>query len=273
MQQYAVCRSEIPLRSSFFRPERVQDVSIRGEWFLPARRDQIFHRTEPSRMVDYIVLIRRKPSPEAAVSLMSDLREARRADRCARAFFHGDGVDATLDAAPDWARADPDVAWCICQTSLERRMPSGGVPSGFTTATLVAFFQAVSSACRVDSIGLGGSLCYRTEPDVVPGEAENLLLMEVGFAPADPRQRRETLEMALGAAALELEASVLFHGAGLAHLTGDAARGWAQVTDFGLLDMYAESAGDLCGTAIEVQTMNAVEAAALRARAATILIL
>lgn len=237
-------------------------------------RDAIrFSRTEPSRMVDYIVLIRRKPSPEAAVSLMSDLREARRADRSARAFFHGDGVDATLEGASDWAHADPSVAWCICRTSLERRMPSGGAPGGFTTATLVTFYQALSSARRVDSIGLGGSLCYRTEPDVVPGEGANHLLLEVGFAPADPRQRRETLEMALGAAALELKASVLFHGAGLAHLTGDAARGWAQVTDFGLLGMYAESPGDLSGTAIEVQAMNPVQAAALRARAATILIL
>jgi len=224
-------------------------------------------------MSDYIVLIRRKLSPEAAVGIMRDLREALKIHEAPLVFFHGDGAETTSDRASGWEEADPGVDWCVCRTSVERRAASDLLPSSFRVATLATFYQAVLSARRVDSLGLGGSLSCGSGSGDRPGEEPKHLLLEVGFAPTGLQQRRETLEMALAAAALELDASVLFHGDGLAHLAGDSARGWAQITDFGLLGMYAESPGRPSGSEIAAQTVDAARAADLRARAATILIL
>lgn len=222
-------------------------------------------------MNDYIVLIRRKLSPEAAAGVMRDLREALKRREAPLVFFHGDGADATFDTASGWASATPGVDWCMCRTSVERRRATDALPASFRIATLVTFYQAVLSARCVDSLGLGGAFTSGSKPG--DGEGSNRLLLDVGYAPSGPRQRRETLEMALAAAALELDASILFHGDGLAHLAGDAARGWAQIADFGLLGIYAESPGRPCGSEITVQTVNAAQAAGLRACAATILIL
>jgi len=97
--------------------------------------------------------------------------------------------------------------------------------------------------------------------------------MEVGFAPLDERQQRETLEMALGAAALELDACVLFSGDGLAHLDAEGARGWRQLTDFGLLEIYVEDPLGRFGSEIVTRALDSGRAAQLRAGAATILIL
>lgn len=224
-------------------------------------------------MRDYIVLIRRKPSPGASDALLCDLRQASQVRLRPLVFFHGDGVDAVADSSSGRAQRDPGVDWCVCRTSLERRAPSSELSPSFSVATLVTFYQAVVSARRVDSLGLGGSLCWRREPGERDEQAPDRLLLEVGFAPGGPRQRRETLEMALGAAALELDASVLFHGDGLAHLAGEAARGWAQITDFDLLGVHAEAPGHSFAPDIPVQRVDTMRAAELRARAATILIL
>jgi predicted peroxiredoxin len=222
-------------------------------------------------MNDYIVLIRRRPSPEAVFGFMQDLRETLQTCNSPLVFFHGDGVEAASDPGIGWPESNPRVDWCVCRTSLERRSSSDGLPPLFRVATLVTFYQAVLSARRVESLGLGGRICCRPEQN--GGKCSNQLLLEIGFAPSDQRQRREALEMALGAAALELDASVLFHGNGLEHLAGNAARAWAQITDFGLLEMYAEAPERLSGPEIAVQTVDAARVADLRARAATILIL
>lgn len=224
-------------------------------------------------MSNYSVLVRRKLSPEAAVGFMHDLREVRQTHDSALVFLHGDGVEVPGGTVSGWPETIPGVDWCVCRTSVERRRASIPMPSSFRIATLVTFFQAVACAGRVDSLGLGGSLYRRPEPGDRTGDGSRRLLLEVGFSPADQRQRRETLEMALGAAALELDASVLFHGDGLAHLTGEAARGWAQISDFGLLEMVAEAGSCPAGAKIDVRTVEPAWAADLRARAATILIL
>jgi len=222
-------------------------------------------------MNDYIVLIRRKLSPDAGVDVMHDLHEALKIHQAPLVFFHGDGVEATSAIAAGWAAANPAVDWCMCRTSLERRSAVDALPASFTVASLVTFYQAVLSASRVDSLGLGGTFASGSDPS--EEQSSTRLLLDVGYAPSGQRQRRETLEMALGAAALELDASVLFHGDGLAHLAGDAARAWAQVTDFGLLGMYGETPGRPFGSEIVVQNVNAAQAARMRARAVTILIL
>lgn len=224
-------------------------------------------------MNDYIALIRRMPSPGNEAGFSGDLRDALRTYKNPLVFFHGDGVDALSGLAPGGQDADSSVDYCVCRTSLDRRSNSAPSVSPARVATLVTFYQAVVSARRVDSLGLGGWSCCRPQPEGQVEEGSVPLLLEIGFAAADLRQRREALEMALGAAALELEASVLFHGKGLAHLAGDAARGWAQIADFGLLGMYAQAPQRFSRSEIAVQTVNTSRAADLRARAGTILIL
>ena len=204
---------------------------------------------------------------------MHGLREAVRLHESTMVFFQGDGVEVPFRSGKGWPESNPGVDWCVCRTSLERRMPPDALPTAFTVATLATFYQAVCGAGRVDSMGLGGRSCCRLQPSRGGNGSSNPLLLEVGFAPADPRQRHEALEMALGAAALALEASVLFYGDGLVHLAGDAARGWSQITDFGLLDLYAEASGRCSGVKIPVHAVDAAKVADLRDRATTILIL
>ena|SRR6056297_181380 len=224
-------------------------------------------------MNDYIALIRRMPSPDNEAGFAGDLAAALQAHESPLVFFHGDGIDALPELAAAGPGAASAVDYCICKTSLERRSGAGAPAPAGRVATLVTFYQAVHSARRIDSLGLGGCFCCRPQHRRQVEDGSNPLLLEIGFAPASMRQRRETLEMALGAAALELDAAVLFHGQGLAHLAGDAARGWAQITDFGLLGMYAQADRRISGSQIAVQTVDAAQAADLRARAGTILIL
>jgi len=139
--------------------------------------------------------------------------------------------------------------------------------------SLTAFYESVLLARHVDSWGAGGKSFGTRALASGASEASHRLLLEVGFAPLDQRQHRETLEMALGAAALELDVSVLFFGDGLAHLAGGLAHGWSQVTDFGLLDIYVEGPIDRFQPEVAVQRLDTAGAALLRAGAVTILTL
>lgn len=228
-------------------------------------------------MHDYIALIRRKPSPSATPGWMHGwmhgLREALDQYRAPMVFLHGDGIDALGDDSFCQLAADSGVDWCACQTSLARRSSAVALPAAFRVATLSVLYQAVLSARRIDSVGLGGTLCCGPDLGSRGGQVSKRLLLEVGFAPADRQQRRETLEMALGAAALELDAVVLFNADGIEHLAGDEARGWRQITDFELLEMCIEGPAQRNVPEIPAQHMDAVQAAALRAGAGTILIL
>lgn len=222
-------------------------------------------------MKDYIVLIRRNLSLEAAAALRAELSEAVHGHDSPMVFLHGEGVEHMAAAAqdPEISRVD----WCVCRTSLARRSATGALPPPFRMATLVTFFQAALSAGRVDSLGLGGRRWGKPVSVATQSEASPRLLLEIGFAPIDQRQHRETLEMALGAAALELDAAILFKGKGLAHLVGDAARGWSQITDFDLLGMHVEDPAGHFRPDVPVQRVDADGAARLRAGAATTLIL
>lgn len=221
-------------------------------------------------MVDYIALIRCKPSPGSLPGLEHELRDAIQEHESSLVFLHGDGVEMVpeLASAPD-ARVD----WCVCKTSLERRSAINTLPPPFRLATLTVFYESVLLARHIDSRGVGGTRRGKQASVSRESEAPHRLLLEVGFAPLDQRRHRETLEMALGAAALELDASVLFYGDGLAHLAGGLARGWSQVTDFGLLDIYVEGPVDRFKPEMAVQRLDAAGAALLRAGAVTILTL
>jgi len=226
--------------------------------------------TEDVSMADYIALIRCKASRDAAARLVEELRDTARGHDSSMVFIHGDAVasiPAFANAAPD-----PGADWVVCRTSLARRTATDMLPQPFRIATLTAFYESVLSANRIDSLGLGGQLCFKPGSAAKRSESGPLLL-EIGFAPLARHQHRETLEMALGAAALELDATVLFTGEGLAHLEGVAARGWSQITDFDLLDLHCETPARRFAPEIAVPTLDPVDVARLRARAATILIL
>ena len=221
-------------------------------------------------MSNYIALIRSKPSSREITAL----RAAVMSSDSAMLFLHGEGVAAI-----------PLVAWApqagakshVCQTSWNRRRPDESPRLPVRTDTLATFYQAVQHDRRVDSIGLGGSFHGAPEAGVMQGFTTSRLLLDIAFAPADAMQHRETLEMALGAAALEINASVLFRGQGVAHLAGDAGRGWRQITDPGLLQVYADDA-ERPKSADRAETFGAARLKAaqvtdLRADAGTILVL
>jgi hypothetical protein len=84
--------------------------------------------------------------------------------------------------------------------------------------------------------GCGGTRQWHGEASVRPA-----WLLELASSPRDERDRIETLEFVLGAAALGLDARVLFRGPGYNHLLTDAARGWAQLSDFDLLELICEA--------------------------------
>lgn len=221
---------------------------------------------------DYIALIRRKPSPDIFPGLEHELRDAIQKHDSSAVFLQGDGVEM-LSAIASVASSDARVDWYVCKTSLERRSAADTFRSPFRLATLTAFYASVLSARHVDSWGAGGKSFDTRALASGASEASHRLLLEVGFAPHDQRQHRETLEMALGAAALELDASVLFCGDGRAHLAGGLAHGWSQVTDFGLLDIYVEGPIDRFQPEVAVQRLDTAGAALLRAGAVTILTL
>lgn len=222
-------------------------------------------------MYDYIALVRCNPALHSADQLSAALTAGLEAAENSLVFLHGDGVGDAYRALSRPGRYGAD--WVVCQTSWARRQASEMPRPPFRTATLVALFDGLDGARRVDSFGLGGWFCCR--PDAVPANhrVPRKLLLEIGFAPADERRRRETLEMALGAAALELEAAVLFQGEGLRHLEGEAAGGWKQITDFGLMEMFVETGAGRSVPEIAVQAVDSPRAAQLRGGAGTILLL
>lgn len=222
-------------------------------------------------MYDYIALIRCNPSPDDVIRLSVALDAALQAHESSLVFFHGDAAGTLPRAIATTARRGTD--WQVCRTSWVRRWDAVEPESPITVATLATLFQHMAGARRVDSFGLGGWFCARPARLAEYKRASPPLLLEIGYAPADDRQRRETLEVALGAAALELDARVLFQGEGLGQLHGGAARGWNQLTDFGLLDVFAEGGAHRPGSGAEFQAVDAVGAVHLRASAATILIL
>lgn len=222
-------------------------------------------------MYDYIALIRSNPSPGAAAEMSAVLDDALGAAETSLVFLHGEGVDTARSALSDQARKG--VEWVVCRTSWVRRQASAVPGPPLSSATLVTLFDALGAARRIDSFGLGGCMCWRAGADPGNSGKPGRLLLEIGFAPVDDRQHRETLEMALGAAALELDAAVLFQGEGLRHLEGEPARGWKQITDFGLMEMFVETSAARPGPEIGVQGVDAGRASQLRDRAATILLL
>ncbi|MDT8438799.1 MAG: hypothetical protein RQ729_07330 [Wenzhouxiangellaceae bacterium] len=197
-----------------------------------------------------LVLLRTPPPP--AGPAWPTLARAR------RVFAHADAVD--------WAVADVRLAaeLEVCSSSWQRRHGDSRPPPPARLASLAQLTEAVLAGTSIRSLGFGGD---GGRSGGVPGR----LLLEVGFTPVDDRQRRETLEIALAAAAFELDGDVVFTGPGVAHLAGDGARGWGQLVDFGLLGLWADSA--LPDAVVAASPLPDDRLAALRSAAATRLLL
>jgi len=152
---------------------------------------------------DYIALVRRGPRSVSQTGLRDALAQAPTGQAPATLFFHGDGCEtahALVAGASALARSGR-FDLCVCSTSWKRRYGQVPPPSPLRAESLVFFYQRLARARRVDSFGLGGCCCC---PVPVVGRDALPLLIEIAAAPADERQHRETLEVALGAAALEL---------------------------------------------------------------------
>lgn len=222
---------------------------------------------------EYIALVRSNPCSKSSEVLLAALADAGARHASAVAFFHGDGCNLarrlTLDARP--AAALGQLALRVCATSWTRRYESPP-PRPLGAASLMFLFQRMAGARRIDSIGNGGWFCCTPAGEATQRAAPRLLL-EIASAPVDDRQQRETLEVALGAAALELDAGVFFHGPGLKHLAGPGGRGWCQITDFGLLEMFALAGPEDLARHSGVVVVDLAGAVRLRAGAETILLL
>ena len=221
----------------------------------------------------YIALVRSNPCPNASGALLGALADAGARHASAIAFFHGDGCAMAHRLAGDALRtAVPgQVELRICTTSWARRYESAPPPP-LQAASLMFFFQHVALARRIDSFSPGGWFCTRAQDAHATQRRAPRLLLEIGSAATDARQQRETLEVALGAAALELSGGVLFHGPGLGHLAGDGGRGWHQISDFGLLEMFALGTPDRIAANAGAVAVDPARAAQLRAGATTILL-
>lgn len=226
-------------------------------------------------MNDYIVQIRCDPARIDCDEVSRSVCDALAAHDGARVFFHGDGTGLARAclAEADRRGLAAGAEWSVCRTSWSRRFAGGPPDAPLGASGLVALFDGLSGATRVDSFGVGGSLCSRRPAGNPGADAAFAVLLEIGFAPTTGLQRTEALEMALAAAALEIDALVLFCAGGLEHLAGDAARGWRQITDFDLLELVAESDRRDRPFAVPARRVESAEAARLRARAATILLL
>jgi len=220
---------------------------------------------------DYIALVRRGPRSVSQTGLRDALAQAPTGQGAATLFFQGDGCEtahALVAGASALARSGR-FDLCVCSTSWKRRYGQVPPPSPLRAESLVFFYQRLARARRVDSFGLGGCCCC---PVPVVGRDAVPLLIEIAAAPADERQHRETLEVALGAAALELVGGVLLHGRGREHLAGERARGWRQITDFELLEVASLDAGGRPAPDAGAVAVDAGRARQMRA-AATILLL
>lgn len=65
-------------------------------------------------------------------------------------------------------------------------------------------------------------------------------VVAISHAPGRP-DSEEMLELVLAGASLEADILVIFRGAGVAHVVGEAARPWRQLTDLGLASIWYES--------------------------------
>ncbi|MDT8408656.1 MAG: hypothetical protein RQ741_03555 [Wenzhouxiangellaceae bacterium] len=257
----------------------------------------------------FLALVRSPPGSAAANRALEAVSRHQREGRHCVVFFHGPGVDqAAGRPAGDWAaltdrrhgqaggdihdrfnadRADAqrekdpaapprgDSQLLVCNTSWRRRHEVAPL-APFVPTSLVALFSALDRPVCAQGFGLGaapsGSIHGSALERRVP-ERQRGLLIEVGFAPTGRHDRIETLELALGAAALELDARVLFHGPGRSHLEGSQASAWRQLTDFGFIDLLADGSAVETDSGARVQCLEASEVEHLRTQAGILLAL
>lgn len=180
-------------------------------------------------------------------------------------FLHGDGVDAAVALTGRLGPGAPGT-WRVCRTSWQRRYGDAPVPAPFRDATLVSLFQRLVRPGHLVCHGRGGNAAGR----IVPGAG---LVIDVAHAPGPGFDRRETLEIALAAAALERDAVVVFGPDGAAHLQGAEGRGWRQLVDHELLPLWIESCTPDQPPLAGVERVGGPAAARLRHEAAARLLL
>ncbi len=175
-------------------------------------------------------------------------------------FLHGDGVvlaePGRLPELPGASRLE------VCAASWRRRYTHAPDPR-FRSSSLILMYQALDRAERYRVLGRGGISTWCSATGPAPG-----WLLEITSPPADARDRAETLEFVLGAAAFGLDARVLIRRPGYNHLLTDTARGWAQLSDFDLLELIcelpAERVLEVPVRRVDADAVAALDAVALR---------
>jgi hypothetical protein len=174
-------------------------------------------------------------------------------------FLQGEAVDWVREAIDGPAASGPieslpdAVDWWVCIGSWRRRSPSG------RTDDLPAPFRPASLAQWID----------RVTP---PASAGHELVFVIDRPPAGPRDRIETLEPVLAAAALERDVAVLLRGPGRQHLVGPGAEAWDQLTDFDLAAVFLLDGDALpFSDADRGRPIDAEQAARLRGEAGTMI--
>ncbi len=178
-----------------------------------------------------ILLVRATPGSAPAVDALN------RASRMLRessgelvVFFHGAGVEhACAPNAAEWSPlAARGARLEVCRAAWQRRHDDEP-DSAFISSSLVSFWHRVASDHQLACCGQG-----QHASGELPGRG---WVIEVTAPPSDP-DSREILELVLAGASLELPLAVIFRDHGCSHLTGAEARGWRQLVDFELAELY-----------------------------------
>jgi len=167
-------------------------------------------------------------------------------------FLHGQAVCLARD--PLWSEAlrHASGAWVgmVCRSAWQRRFEQEPVPGPWISGGLLQLFDALTKAAEWRVFGSGGASAGQRE-----AAGSGAWLIEIRHAVEDAREARETLEVALAAAALELDCAVLFDARGLTHLRAPYARAWRQISDYQMLRLVTPRAAPTIRAEVEVEPL------------------
>lgn len=162
-------------------------------------------------------------------------------------FLHGQAVAPGLADPPAALRAldrDPSVDVVVCQAAW-RRLGLADEPP-LAVASLVGLWSTMQRTDLISVFGQGDWPAASGDwPSVAvappsPGVAWGVMV-ERGV---DGQERQSLVEFVLAAAVLELDVAVAFGPQALGELSGESARGWAQLTDHDLAHVITTASDD-----------------------------
>lgn len=162
-------------------------------------------------------------------------------------FLHGQAVAPGLADPPAALREldrDPDINVVVCQAAW-RRLGLADEPP-FAVASLVGLWSIMRRADSISVFGQGDWPAASGDwPSVAAAQPDPStawgVMVERGV---DGQERQSLLEFVLAAAVLELDIAVAFGPRALGELSGESARGWAQLIDHDLAHVITTASAD-----------------------------